>query len=217
MQAKQLTRKRAASISWPLLSVFVLSKAVLGTAFFALGPMLIPSEARADINNLNNNGARLRIRVGGNGNGNVDTVVFDVPGMNVGDGTPVVSTNAIPGSSGIYTVRFVMDTKRILNGTTGNFYGDSSSPMTCDTPITCGSESVDFDAVSWVLRDGGDMMGLASSFDNTNQLLHSQTLPPLGVNGLRYRDYAQFSYSNTQILPAGTYRGTVVFTALYPE
>ena len=176
-----------------------------------------PLSLWADTSGLGNGGDRLRIRVGDNGNGSTNTVIFDVPGANLGDGTPVPSINPISGASGNFTVRIVMDTRRIGNDpATGQFFGNSSLPMACVTPPNCGSETAPMGSISWSHRDGGDMMEQANSFNNGNQLLHTQIQPRTGPNapGQRERDYLQFTYDNNLFLPAGTYRGTVNFSAV---
>lgn len=163
--------------------------------------------ASADVTNLNGKTPVLRLRAGSNSN-SVDTVTFDVPGLQLGDGSTVYSTNNIPGGTGVYTVRYVMDTR--YYPATGRFYADSSSPMACVTPSTCGTASIPFNTISWSIRDG-DMMDLASQFNtSSNQLLHQQSNPLL--QGRRYRDYVRFGYANNLFVPAGTYQGQVVFS-----
>ena len=168
-----------------------------------------------------NNASKLRVRVGDNALSGINTVKFEVPGLQLGNGTPVVSTNRIAGASGVYTVRVVLDNRRLPAGT-ASLYADSSADMSCTTASSCGTTSIPFTAISWHLRDG-DNMELANSFDGTsNQLMHQQavglvTNPDLSHKGWRYRDYVQFQYSNDLFLPAGTYRGEVVFNGSFPD
>jgi len=185
--------------------------------------LLVAGEIQAEINSLNGGNTKLRLRVGSNGN-TTDTVIINVPDTNVGDGTPVVSTNNISGSSGQYTVRFLMDMRRYpgnngpfpLSGT-ARLRSNSSNSMSCITAATCGSTQIPFTTISWTQRDG-DMVTEASAYNGAPlQQLHSQVLGLGGApgNGVRYRDYLQFSYDNATLLPAGSYRGTINFTGDY--
>ena len=167
----------------------------------------------------------LRIRVGTNDSSGVDKVIFQVPGLQLGNGTPVVSTNLIDGASGAYTVRVVLDSRREPAGT-ARLTSDTSTPMSCISVSTCGNTTIPFNKISWSLRDG-DNFDLASQFNGgNNQLLHQQTVgansnPDPGNNsnprtGWRYRDYVKFQYVNDAFLPAGTYRGRVLFKGTFP-
>lgn len=163
----------------------------------------------------------LRIRAGDNGMGRTNTVRFTVPGLELANSTPVISTNPISGGSGSYTVRFVMDTRSYdpPSSHTGRFTVDSSQPLDCATPATCGTAFIPFNHIGWTVRDG-DCFGDSSFTANTGQQIHSQTTPPPSASSRsstrRMRNYFQYAYDNTLFLPSGTYRGTAHFEATYP-
>lgn len=157
------------------------------------------------------------IRVGSPGTGVPDTVIFDVDGNQAGNGTPVDSTNVIAGGSGDFTVQFRMETRPPPANATGQFFGDSTQPLSCTSPLTCAATTIPFTTISWTTRDG-DMLELATAFSGSDQLLHEQTDNIFGgaTFGLRITDYVKFSFNNSELLPAGTYRGTVNFKGTYP-
>ena len=176
-------------------------------------------KAAADVSSIGNRPAKLRIRVGDNNQAGVNTIDFQVPGLQLGNATPVVSTTNVFGGSGIYKVRVVLDNRRPPTGT-ARLTADSSSPLACVTASTCGTTTIPFTKISWSVRDG-DNFELASQFNGgVSQLLHQQTVtdssPPDPRKGWRYRDFVQFKYANDMFLPAGTYRGRVLFKADHP-
>ena len=136
-----------------------------------IASLVVTVPAFADVQTLGGgpNSTKLRLRVGTNASSGIDKVIFDVPGLQLGDGTQVISTNAIAGASGVYTVRFVLDNRRLPAGT-ARLNADSSSPLACITATSCGTTTIQFNKISWQLRDG-DNMDLASAFnDSSNQL-----------------------------------------------
>ncbi len=159
----------------------------------------------------------ITIRAGSASMGVADTVIFDVSGNDAASNSPVVSTNPINGGVANFTVQFVMETRKPPANGVGRFFGDSSQPLSCLSPTSCGTTTIPFDTISWITRDN-DMMELASAFSGAgNQLLHTQTenllTPALGT---RVTDYVEFTFSNSELRPAGTYRGRVNFTGTYP-
>ncbi len=187
--------------------------------FFAMAMVSLPVSASADVKTLGDRALKLRIRVGDNLQTGVNSISFQVPGLQLGSGTPVVSTTTLDGASGIYKVRVVLDNRRLPTGT-ARLTADSSTPLACVTTSTCGATTIPFNKISWSVRDG-DNFELASQFSGgAGQLLHQQTVtdtsPPDPRKGWRYRDYVQFRYANDLFLPAGSYRGRVLFRADHP-
>ena len=159
----------------------------------------------------------ITIRAGSANMGVADTVIFDVSGNDAATNAPVVSTNPISGGVGNFTVQFVMETRPPPVGGIGRFVGDSSQPLSCLSPVSCGATTIPFNTISWITRDN-DHMELASAFSGAgNQLLHTQQESILATGlGTRVTDYVEFTFSNAELRPAGTYRGRVNFTGTYP-
>ncbi len=189
--------------------------------FISLAAMITSTAALAEVRKIGDDTIKLRVRVGDNNPNNINKVIFNLPGQNqLGNGTEVASLNSILGGSGAFTVRVVTDNRRDPPGT-AKLFADSSSPMTCQTAVSCDGTSISFTKISWERRDG-DNFNSASSFDGSNnQLLHQQTVtdtdPANPKKGYRYRDYIKFKYANDIFLPAGTYRGRVTFYATHPN
>ena len=127
--------------------------------------------------------------------GLVDEVSFPFPaGVQPGDGTAVVGTPVIPimvlGYSGGNRTRFVVTM-------------NSNSPLT-----NANGDQLPFTQFSWVSQDGDIPSG---AFNGSTQ----QQLVSLDRRGRRargYVDYLTFSYSNSNLYPAGSYQGQVVYT-----
>ena len=165
----------------------------------------------------------IRIRLGDNANGGTNTVIYNplvpaelggLPGVTASPST--VSTNAIAGGSGVYTVRVVTDLNA-RNGLTqleGTFAYDSSQPMACVTPATCGASTIPFTRISWAIRDN-DTHTAVTQFDGTaNQVIQVQldTNPANNQANTRHRNYLQYTFDNADLLPAGTYEATITLT-----
>lgn len=185
--------------------------------------LLVASWASASLAEiLNSNTAFIRIRLGSNGNG-ADTVVYDASIPSSMGGLPgvsaqpdAVSTNAVAGGSGIYRVRVVTDlnARDGIVPLRGEFSYNSSTPLQCSTPATCGTASIPFTRIRWNARDN-DTWNTVFRFDGSaNQLVQVQrdTNNSRNATGTRHRNYFQFVYDNSELLPAGTYEGQVVLS-----
>ena len=96
----------------------------------------------------------------------------------------------------------------------GRFTYDSSAPMVCTTSVTCGTAFINFDRIRWNVRDG-DTHTMITAFNGTaSQLGHVQrdTNGATNGTGTRHRNYFQYIFNNQDLLPAGTYEGTVTLT-----
>jgi len=96
----------------------------------------------------------------------------------------------------------------------GRFSYDSSSPMVCVTAATCATTTINFDRIRWNTRDS-DTHTAVTQYDGTaNQLAQVQLDTNNSNNGTdtRHRNYFQYVFDNSNLLPAGTYEGTITMT-----
>jgi len=195
----------AQSAAWP-------ARYIAFVLLFIAGPLC------AEI--LSSSTQMLRVRLGSNANGGVSTVEYDagvpaemggLPG--VAAAAQAISDTVITGGSGVYRVRLETD-GNARNGLTevdARFSYDSSSPMTCVTPATCGVEDISFTRISWNLRDN-DTHTLVTQYDGSGDQtaqLQTDTDPASNGTDTRHRNYLQFVFDNAELLPAGTYEGTI--------
>lgn len=173
----------------------------------------------------------MRVRIGSSGSGNISTVIYNaglpaelvgLPGIAT---EPVItSTNVIEGGSGGYTVRIVTSVNRREQGNpaiattgpiTGRFYYDSSSPMTCVTPASCGLTSIPFTKISWEARDGDTLNDVLKYDGMANQIFQTQIESDERNNmrDMRHQNYYKFKYDNDVLLPAGVYEGRIDINA----
>ncbi len=167
---------------------------------------------------------QLALRVGSPAG--VDAVSFSVTGNNVAlNPQPVVGAPAID--------VWVLPLRPAGNTTTARpvtLMVDSSSPLQCQTPATCGTTTIPFNKISWVASNSSG----AGAGDITNSTFSGgagQQIAAFDANTtyctfwlLFCWNWAYqtdqlsatrltFSYANDVIYPAGTYEGTVRFTA----
>lgn len=138
--------------------------------------------------------AELAIRIGSTGS-TIDTVVFDIPPGQMGNGTPVAGT---PGNILIQ----LMVRAHPQNSRTATLTVDSSTPLTSST------DNISFTKVSWVATDSDIPSG---TFDGTNNQFLTSFL-----NSRRVWNEHTFSYANDIIVPAGTFTGQVIYTLTMP-
>lgn len=141
----------------------------------------------------------------GYSNPSVDTINFRVPGAKVGDGTPVAGLENNSRTATLIDARIRAPR---ANSRIGIWTVDSSQPLSCATPATCGSTTIPMNRFRWVSQGGevGD-----GSFDgSTNQPLYS--FP----NSRYVYVFKTFYYANDAIVPAGRYTGRVVYTLTMP-
>ena len=125
----------------------------------------------------------------------VDEVVFNFPpGTQTGDGTPVTGTPVIPFAFLGYSGR---------NQANYRINIDSSAGLT-----NVRGDRLPFSEFSWTTQDGDIPAGQFN--DSANQLLLDYRGRGRRMRGVV--DYLTFSYNNTQIYPAGTYTGRVIYT-----
>lgn len=148
----------------------------------------------------------------------IDEVVFDIRGTNAGLNPAAVTATAQP-----ITVRISPSRPAILFTETRpvTLTVDSSVGLACITAATCGGTVIPFSTISWTSSnatspDQGDIQ------DGTFSSTASQTLA--NFNAARWvlllfndtrlmSNTLTFRYANSTVYPAGSYRGTVRFTA----
>ncbi|MEM1434955.1 MAG: hypothetical protein AAGG11_12920 [Pseudomonadota bacterium] len=162
----------------------------------------------------------IRLRLGDNVRGSTNTVVYDagIPATMGGlagvTAAPLaVSSTSVPGGSGVYRVRLVTDLNAFgsIGRLEGRFSFDSSVPMSCVTPATCGASTISFQRISWTTRDS-DTHTAVTRFDGTaSQLAQVQidSNPARNQTDTRHRNYLQYAFDNVELLPAGTYEGSI--------
>ena len=141
----------------------------------------------------------------GYSNPTLDTIHFRVPGAKVGDGSPIAGLENQSRRSTLVDAR--IRAPRAYSRI-GIWTVDSSQPLTCATPASCGNTTIPMNQFRWVSQGGeiGD-----GSFDgSTNQPLYS--FP----NSRYVYVFKTYYYANDTIVPAGRYTGRVVYTLTMP-
>lgn len=144
--------------------------------------------------------AEVRIRVGAPTG--VTTVTHNVPATQIGDGTPIEGAPA----SVIIEASARRATRRASRRTRFIISVDSS------TPLNNGTSTISFTNISWIAQDGGNRGIPSGNFDGSPAQV---ILPPTRARWL-VRDWHTFYYNNTQIVPYGTYTGSVIYTVSVP-
>jgi len=136
----------------------------------------------------------------------IDTVVFRVPAVNVGDGTPIAGRE-----NGTMPDTLIDAFARApARGDPTVFWTvDSSQPLVCSTPATCGGTTIPMTRFRWT-ASGADGVPSAAFDGSSNQLL--STFRDSSYHAV----YKTFYYANDEIYPAGQYTGRVVYTVSMP-
>lgn len=138
--------------------------------------------------------------------GSIDTIRFTVPGANVGDATAIAGLE-----NGTRTDTLIDASARapVNNSRTAVWTVDSSVPLTCITPATCGSTTIPLTRFRWTVAGGTEIA--SGSFNGTA----SQSLG--SFRNSRYVSVTKtFFYLNDVVVPAGRYAGRVVYTVSMP-
>lgn len=165
----------------------------------------------------------LSLQVGTAGKGVVDTVQFNVTGDNVG-----LTPTAVIGSPAIdITVKPMRPANNPTTARPVTLRVDSSMGLKCQGG-NCGSTIIPFNKIRWTVSNNGGTGDIQSGQFNgsANQQIASfnanATVCAFGILICLFWDYQSnvmnatrltFSYANDTIYPAGTYSGTVTFTA----
>ncbi len=169
----------------------------------------------------------LTMRVGTPAAGSIDTVQFNVGGTPAGNSlatAPSVNGNGTPIAASSGGVFINMNMRVPAGNITQTFSMTVTSPATL-TCLSggCGAATIPFSAISWTMAVVPS--GANSAFDfqsgtfaaGTTQSMNTfpvGTATTLGFAAtVDFSGTMNFSYANTTPFPAGTYSGTVVYTA----
>jgi hypothetical protein len=139
--------------------------------------------------------AEVRITVGAQTG--VTTVTHSVPATQIGDGTPIEGTPA--------SVLIEASARRATSSPKVYFIVSVDS----STPLSNGTDTISFTNISWTAQDGDIPSG---NFNGSP----AQVILGLTWAKWLYRDWHTFYYNNTQIVPYGTYTGSVTYTVSVP-
>ncbi|HYP83516.1 hypothetical protein [Variovorax sp.] len=150
----------------------------------------------------------------------IDEIVFNVAGNNVGlTPAPVAGTNSSTNQAGV-TVRVTPSRPFFgLQPDTVTLTVDSSLALSCQTPATCSGVSIPFTSIRWTSTDASSSAGANidiqnGTFSGTAGQQLARFDPVALLQGSRQlSNTLNFEYANSTVYPAGTYRGTVRFTA----
>lgn len=153
----------------------------------------------------------------GSGAATINQVNISVPGANVGNGTAVVSTSVTPADPTCPANSVLIDAQarsQTNQPRTATLTADSS------TPLTTGSATIPFTQISWTSSapGGGPNGCLAAPVTIPSGTFSGgagQSLVSIGTSQ-RACVCAQFSYSNSSVVSAGTYTGRVTYTLAMP-
>ncbi|WP_295527619.1 hypothetical protein [uncultured Pseudacidovorax sp.] len=162
----------------------------------------------------------ITLRVGSAG-GTIDEVSFNVSNANVAPSPGVIAG----AGAGAIAVTVSADKNSLFGPTVATLTASSSAGLPCITPASCGSTVIPFSSISWVSANldtgtnaGNDIQN--GSFDGSaSQQLAQFALPGLlqtlflGSSRTQMSNTLSFSYANSTLYPAGSYRGRVTFTA----
>lgn len=164
----------------------------------------LPARAPATTTIIANGSAEIYVGAGYS-NPTLDTVNFRVPGARVGDGSPIAGLENQSRTTSLIDARARAP---VTSSRTAIWTVDSSVPLTCATPASCGNTTIPLTKFRWS-ADGGEIPD--GSFDGTaNQVLYT-------FRNSRYvYVFKTFYYINDTIVPAGRYTGQVVYTLTMP-
>ncbi|RYF74981.1 MAG: hypothetical protein EOO22_05850 [Comamonadaceae bacterium] len=149
----------------------------------------------------------------------IDEVVFNVTGNNAGLTPAAVTATAQP-----ITVRISPSRPSLIFAESRpvTLTVDSSVGLACSTPANCGSTVIPFNTISWTSSNAtspnqGDIQNgtFAGSASQSLASFNAATSVLVVFDGdTRFMSNTlTFRYANTTVYPAGSYRGTVHFTA----
>ena len=138
----------------------------------------------------------VRIRVGAQTG--VTTVTHSVPATQIGDGTPIEGTPAS-----------VLIEASARQATPPNAKRTYIISVDSSTPLSNGTNTISFTNISWTAQHGDIPSG------NFNGSPAQVLFGPHSYKHL-VRDWHTFYYNNTQIVPYGTYSGSVTYTVSVP-
>ena len=155
----------------------------------------------------------ITLRVGTNAANSIDIVDFGtIAGDKVGDSATQPTASAVRLDLRARSTAFTYRTVTLT--------ADSSAGMACISGVCSGSGTIiPFSQVSWTNNAiSGGVTPTSGSFDVQNGSFNGSSAQTLAsfTSGSRIQHDLVFKYNNTTLYPAGSYRGTVRFTASMP-
>jgi len=148
----------------------------------------------------------------------VDEVVFNVTGTNLGK-TPAAVPGTVSGSASGVVIKVTPTRPLLTFPDSVTVTVDSSLALSCQTPATCSGVNIPFTNIRWTSTDattpsGGNTDIQSGTFTGTAGQEVARYSPWGFLEGSRQMSNTlNFSYINTTLYPAGTYKGSVRFTA----
>ena len=151
----------------------------------------------------------ITLRVGTNAANSIDIVDFGtIAGDKVGDSATQPTASAVRLDLRARSTAFTYRTVTLT--------ADSSAGMACISGVCSGSGTIiPFSQVSWTSNKTAPFLGNFDVQDGSFNGSSAQTLASF-TSGSRIQHDLVFKYNNTTLYPAGSYRGTVRFTASMP-
>jgi hypothetical protein len=139
---------------------------------------------------------QLHLAVGSLGT-TVDTVAFNVPSGSEGSGVPIAGDQPI-----------VIEVATRRGGGSGGGPTNVLLTVNSSAPLTSGPNTIPLTEISWTSANGIISSG---NFNGTSNQLLLGFFAPNGTT--RREDTLSFFYANSTVPVAGTYSGTVIYTA----
>lgn len=172
----------------------------------------------------------LTLRVGTPTAGAIDTVQFNVDGASAGNSLPTVASSngngtPITATSGGVVIYMNMQVP------VGNLAQSVTTTVTSPAGLTCisggcSSTSIPFSKISWTATpQSSDDFQNGAFIAGSTQTIQSGALPGGGLTGILISIFGgtytasstlNFTYANDTAYPAGSYSGTVTYTATLP-
>jgi hypothetical protein len=150
-------------------------------------------------------------------NGTINSVSVTVPAANLGAGTRAMTTDSTVAASAYDGFAFCTVPSQVY---VGGFFrtpgASSNATLTVTAPSTLvnsGGDTIPFSTVSWISGGAGDATPTIPSGTFVGGA--AQTLLSVTRNTW-FESCLQFNYANTQLVPAGTFKGRVSYTLTAP-
>ncbi len=184
---------------------------IAGAAWLACA--CLPAQALTFV--IPNGTAQIYLRIGQTG-GTTNTVAFAVTGANAGTGTPIAGTvvAAAGAFSAAQTPNFpacAANNVRIVARARSTLAAPRTATLSVNSTggLVSGANTIPFTQFDWTSDDATSLPAGAFAGVAAQPLVSFVTSREVGA-------CHQFRYLNTQVYPAGTYTGTLVYTLNMP-
>jgi hypothetical protein len=159
----------------------------------------------------------LTMRIGTPTTGVIDTVTFNVGGTPAGNSlatAPSVNGNgvAIAAAGGGVVIQTFFQTPAATAPDTLNVSVSAPAALTCISG-GCGAATIPFSSISWTIAATSALDFRAGTFVNAGAFAIEGPGTLNGAGTVDITNTLNFFYANTTAFPAGTYSGTVIYTA----